>query len=104
MTRLTSLSRIATAAALAAFFGAGTTAPASAHSINACLADVADFCNTAHGAGSAAALNCIHTGQIGCPIHSHQGSSPGHPIDPNMTATPGHQLNKKKKGFKIRRR
>ena len=94
--------RYVMASALAAAMMTGSITIASAHSIDACIDDVREFCDTVHGAGTPEALACRQQGAIQCPIHSHPGNPPEQ-LDPNMSADPGHQLYRKGKGPKIRR-
>ena len=91
------------ASALAAAIITGPTSSTSAHSIDACIDDVREFCDTVHGAGTPEALACRQQGAIQCPIHRHPGNPPEQ-LDPNISADPGHQLFKKKKSFRVRRR
>ena len=72
MTRRTHLCHLATAAALSAFFGAADTTPASAHSFNACVQDIMEFCRADHS-DPAARHACIQNGAKPCIRHRHPG-------------------------------
>ena len=92
MTRRNHLSQLATAAALSVFFGAADSTPASAHSVNACVQDIMEFCHAAHG-DAAARHACIQNGAKPCIHHRHPGSAPPAPPDPVVSANPGRQFN-----------
>ena len=74
---------------------AGYSTLASAHSVDACITDVFNFC----GSDSA----CRHKGSVACFSHGHPGGSVPSAPDPQNTFTvdPGRVLNKSPK-FKNR--
>jgi hypothetical protein len=65
---------------------AGYPTIASAHSVEACINDVYDFCgNNDH--------DCIHSGSQACLHHSHPGGRVPDPPDPVMSTDPGRKPN-----------
>jgi hypothetical protein len=91
MTNFNHLKQSAKVAVIAASLIAGYTTLVSAHSLDACLDAVYDFCEAAHG-DPAARHACIVTGSAGCAHHSHPGGSAA--PDPAFSATPKPQYNK----------
>jgi hypothetical protein len=89
------LKHSAKAAVIAVALTAGYTTLASAHSVDACITDVYNFC----GSDSA----CRHQGSVACLSHGHPGGSVPPPPDPANTFStdPGWELNKSPK-FKKR--
>jgi hypothetical protein len=88
MTNFNQLKQSAKAAAIAASVLAGSTTLASAHSVDACMWDVIEFCGSDQA--------CRQSGFKGCQGHGHQ--HPGNPPPPAPDSTfsndPGWQLNK----------
>jgi hypothetical protein len=84
-----------TLAAFGAVFVSSTavTTPVSAHSTNACVIDVYDFCGADH--------DCRISGALACQNH-HQGGTPPPPPDPAYSATPQGGLSFSNNGLKLK--
>jgi hypothetical protein len=86
MINLNHLKHSAKLAVLAAALFAGYTTMASAHSLTACGADVAEFCGPD--------LACRESGFQQCLYHAHPGSDLPRPPDPeSFSGTPKRELN-----------
>ena len=80
--------------AFAAFASFPTvTTPVSAHSTNACVIDVYDFCG--------ADKPCRISGALACQNH-HQGGTPPPPPDPAYSGTPQGGLSFSNNGLKLK--
>ena len=95
MTNFNHLKQSAKVAAIAVSLTAGYATLASAHSIDACINAVYDFCGSDQA--------CIQSGSTACIHHGHPGGNPPPPPDPYFSADPGHQFNKTFKFKKLRR-
>ncbi len=83
MNKIKGVKQFSTIVAVAAVVSAGSVSVVSAHSIQACVYDVYDFCGNDQ--------SCIKSGQKACVSHKHPGRTPPDAPDPSFSADPGSQ-------------
>ncbi|HDO52644.1 MAG TPA: hypothetical protein ENH05_07900 [Rhizobiales bacterium] len=86
MTRLFTVKKTVSAAALALPLIAGFGAIASAHSLGACTDNVVDACNAAHPGNYDARIACVNNGITACQGHSHGGGGRPESASENLSS------------------